>query len=479
MTQQPIRRSSWFLPGFAQFTGLWRTLTEPPASITEPRLRQQSRLISILCLSGLTGGLLGFTISHYGLMPDRSLLENPTIGISLTCDALVLTAYFLGRRARTLGFAPILLVAVVVGGTLASIIKDPSDYNTLVIYIVVAQVFASLLLSPIGTRVTLVATFMGLALLPLAAPRISVLSTLHVLGTIFVVSIMIAIGVTVRRRDQRTIEQQALQLSEAKAQAESANKLKSVFLGMISHELRTPLNNIMGYSDQMLMGLTGELSAGALEAAERIHRNSQNLHRMINDLLMLSRLDSGSLAIIQRPFVLADLLAEVDRTFREMAEGKGLTFSTTIDSSLPAVTTGDHQRIEQIVFNLVSNAIKFTDRGEVGVRLRRISSGEWSAQVRDTGIGIPADAASQIFDRFYQLDSTSRRSYGGAGLGLAIARELAILMGGSITVESALGAGSTFTMTLPLTMDESAIQTGEATPATQSTHTGERHGRSV
>lgn len=239
-------------------------------------------------------------------------------------------------------------------------------------------------------------------------------------------------------------------LAEARDEALAASQFKSRLLANVSHDLRTPLNGILGYTDMLKEGVYGSLTDQQNAANERILANAQRLLDLVNQLLGQAQIESGRVELHYQPFDPARLLDETDVTTRYQAEKKGLTLITEIAPELPNPLTGDPQYIQQILSNLVSNAIKFTDEGTVGVRL--YPDGEnWIIEVADTGPGIPPEAQSHIFEPFWQVDSTTTRTKGGIGLGLSIVRQLTALMGGTVRLVSEIGQGSTFTISLPLT----------------------------
>jgi len=204
----------------------------------------------------------------------------------------------------------------------------------------------------------------------------------------------------------------------------------------------------------MQMGLAGEIPPQAARAVDRIHYNSERLLRLIDDILDISKIEAGRVELVRRPFDLETFMANIENTIRRQAEAKNLTLTVSVDSNLPREIVGDKQRLEQIVLNLASNAVKFTEQGSVTISTRRSGEDEWEIVVEDTGIGSPPHAQEIIFEKFRQVDGTSRRAYGGTGLGLAITRELAMLMDGNVRVKSKPGEGSTFTVTLPLLTPE-------------------------
>jgi signal transduction histidine kinase len=246
----------------------------------------------------------------------------------------------------------------------------------------------------------------------------------------------------------RNIDQEKraeIALAKARDDAEAANRAKSLFLATMSHEIRTPLNGVLGMAQAMAMD---ELTAVQRERLGVVHASGEALLAILNDVLDLAKIEAGKLDLEDIEFDLDDVARGAHQAFTGQASKKGLAFALDIESA-QGLYRGDPTRLRQILYNLVSNALKFTDRGEIGVTAR------WQDQalilaVTDTGVGIPADRLQALFGRFDQADASTTRRFGGSGLGLAICRELAEMMGGSIEVESTLGFGSTFTVTLPL-----------------------------
>ncbi|MBW7910265.1 MAG: response regulator [Alphaproteobacteria bacterium] len=240
------------------------------------------------------------------------------------------------------------------------------------------------------------------------------------------------------------------QLKRAQEVAEAANIAKSDFLANMSHELRTPLNSIIGMT-HLLMGST--LPAPQRELVESVHKSSANLLEIVNDILDLSKIEAGEVTLESLGFDLSYVLDSVLMTLEQLAREKGLSLVGRYNPSALPYIVGDPLRVSRILMNLISNAVKYTEKGSVEVFAQATPTADGSVEicceVRDTGIGIPPEKQAQIFDKFVQADTSTTRRYGGTGLGLAITRELVELMGGTIGVESAMGSGSTFRFVIP------------------------------
>jgi signal transduction histidine kinase len=251
----------------------------------------------------------------------------------------------------------------------------------------------------------------------------------------------------------QVLEHRAIDLEVANAQVRESSRLKSEFLATMSHELRTPLNAIIGFSGILLEGMAGQLDVVARDMVDGIYVSSRQLLAMIDDILDLSRIEAGQLRLISTPIVMSTLVKQWMTQMNVLASQKGLRFQVNVDPHLPPVIFGDKDRLTQIVVNLLSNAFKFTEKGTVQLNLKARST-TWIIEVEDEGIGIPPHALQYIFEEFRQVDGSSRRSKGGTGLGLAIVRRLCRLMNGEVAVQSTLGQGSKFTVTLPLSSSE-------------------------
>lgn len=247
----------------------------------------------------------------------------------------------------------------------------------------------------------------------------------------------------------RALDDAAYDLVNANRQLDEASKQKSRFLARMSHDLRTPLAAIKLSNDLLLRGIYGSINEKQQRAVIRSVNSTQRLQALINDILDISKIEAGQLELIEGP-VAAVSLAESLQTFRQKAREKGICFKVNVSPGLPPYLKGDENRLGQILANLVENAIKFTDEGEIDIRMGEVDGAHWYISVRDTGRGIRESDLSLIFDEFRQSIHSSNDTVHGTGLGLAITRHLVNLMQGSIRVESELGKGSLFEVILPL-----------------------------
>ena len=249
-------------------------------------------------------------------------------------------------------------------------------------------------------------------------------------------------------------------LRAARREAEQANQAKSEFLANISHEIRTPLSAIVGFTEQLLKT---NLSKKQNEFAEIIEKSSEQLLALVNDLLILSKIEAGRIDFDENLFKPGDVIDFVYQSMKSGADEKGIKFKVTVDQHADIVVKGDEFRLNQILTNLVSNAIKFTEKGEIELKcMKREENGSeifYKFEVRDTGVGIPKEKVRIIFEQFRQADSAVTKKYGGTGLGLTISKRLVEMQKGNIDVESQVGKGTVFTVTLPFMKgDEDAYQ---------------------
>ena len=262
----------------------------------------------------------------------------------------------------------------------------------------------------------------------------------------------------------QALERQRDDLARAQTELQRASGYKSEFLANMSHELRTPLNSSLILAKLLADNPEGNLNSEQIKFAETIYSAGNDLLVLINDILDLSKIEAGKLDVRPEEIAIRRLSDELSDVFQPVAREKGISLGATVDADLPATMSTDATRLQQVLKNLLSNALKFTERGGVSLRIRRAGPelpGWIAFEVKDTGIGIQADQHDLIFEAFRQADGTTNRKYGGTGLGLSISRDLAGLLGGELTLESALGQGSTFTLVLP-----ERLGPGAAAPAT-------------
>lgn len=250
--------------------------------------------------------------------------------------------------------------------------------------------------------------------------------------------------VQVKTQAIRRLKQTRRELEKARVAAESANAAKSSFLANISHEIRTPMTAVLGFTEILFQEVKDPAARAHLRV---IQRNGEHLVMLINDLLDLSKIEAGALALSAQPTNFIEMIYELCKLLRVRIEDKKIEMHVEVDDDVPEWVLVDPLRVQQLLTNLIGNAIKFTHEGSVRVSVARLENDMLQVQVRDTGVGIAPERLEAIFDPFEQADASTTRQFGGTGLGLAISRRLARLMGGDLTVESELGKWSLFTLT--------------------------------
>jgi signal transduction histidine kinase len=238
------------------------------------------------------------------------------------------------------------------------------------------------------------------------------------------------------------------EIARKSRELEIASQHKSQFVASMSHELRTPLAAMLGYAELLKEGIYGALPDKSTPIVTRIQSNGKHLLGLINTVLDISKIEAGQFKLNLTEYALGDVIETVRVATESLAAGKKLALETSVSKDLPR-GLGDEQRLTQVLLNLVGNAIKFTDAGEVRITAAT-ANGHFALSVSDTGPGIPPEERGRIFEKFHQIDSSITKAKGGTGLGLAIAKQIVEMHGGRIWVESTLGQGSTFRMELPV-----------------------------
>jgi signal transduction histidine kinase len=378
----------------------------------------------------LAGKAFTNTLALIGLRTDRFALELG--GINVAMDAVVMTGAIWATGDTASPLVAIYTIEVTVLGLLTNLTCTVLiGAFALVLYIAMGLLVVSgtiprfqLPVEWSGRSATYLATAYAFTAFVIGAP------------TFYVA------GILRRLKDKkRRLEAQTVALIEA-------GKQKAQFMANITHELRTPLQGIMGLSDLVAKGIYGEANDRQRQAMSDLKASAKRLLTLIDDLLDLASHDAGKLEVRLAEVDVAELLAASAATTPWLLAGKQLAVAVDIEPALPTIYS-DRARLSQVVLNLLSNAIKFTpDGGSITVRGRRDGDGV-VVEVEDTGIGIPTGELDRVFDEFHQVDGSIAREYGGVGLGLALARRLVEMLGGTIAVRSELGRGSTFTVRLP------------------------------
>ena len=426
--------------------------------------REQSLRVAILVVILL--GLISFGLTIFTFHNELTLISVPSLHIVILAG-FVTAAVAVSRGQINFSSSTVVATSFIAAAGIIILRGSGASYDVLIVGIPLFMfiVIETALLMPSNT----IMPISGLAIL---LYLISVFSTSQALlelpgldlvqAAIAAVVVIAPEGIILYRlriefdsrldamRDSiKAAEIAQQQAEEARERAELSDKAKSQFLANMSHELRTPLNAIIGYDEAMIGGLAGEFTPQQAKLLGHIQYNSRRLLGLINDVLDLSKIASGSLQIFLAPMSPRNVVREAIESLRSLADEKGIYLNVEISEAVPEIVLGDFNKLQQILANLLSNAIKFTESGGVTVDVVAHDSAHWQFRVRDTGIGLPANAESYIFEPFQQVDGSEKRKYKGTGLGLAITKRLVDGLGGSVVVESSLGKGATFTVKLP------------------------------
>lgn len=331
-----------------------------------------------------------------------------------------------------------------------------ANHHLLIVYVSSGLIASAVVIAPTLLAALLISgfvtlgTFVSLLLShgPLLGALVLIYSSLILVATLHHHKLFISRLLNqVRLEEQGDLKALSDDLRSALHAAEAANVAKSQFLANMSHEIRTPLNGVLGMTQALWMD---ELTPAQWERVSIIKESGRSLLAVLNDVLDLSKIEAGHMELELIEFDLEEVVQGVCAAFTAIANKSGLSFGLSLHESLKGRWLGDSVRIRQILYNLVSNALKFTSEGQVQVALDLTPEGALRMCVVDTGIGMPAQKIPELFSAFYQTDSSNTRKFGGTGLGLAICRQLSELMGGSISAESVEGEGSRFSVILPL-----------------------------
>ncbi|MCA9901965.1 MAG: response regulator, partial [Anaerolineales bacterium] len=278
------------------------------------------------------------------------------------------------------------------------------------------------------------------------------------------------------KRQKHVMEAANIDLQTAREEVERkaadlamASKYKSEFLANMSHELRTPLNSLLLLAHMLKENKSGNLTEEQTESAGIIYNSGQDLLSLINEILDLAKIEAGRMDIQVEPVTVSEVTQNLQTVFGHLCEQKGLALVTEVDTAVPATFQTDRKRLEQILKNLLANAIKFTEKGQITVAIRPSTNQQIAIAVSDTGIGIAPEDQARVFEAFQQVEGGTTRKFGGTGLGLSISRELAALLGGSIQLASVPGQGSTFTLTLPLNAPTQKVEPAPLPPSLPAT----------
>lgn len=452
-------------PGLAKKPLLRRFLT-PRAVSRDEAFRERILRAAILVQVVVVALSMAFTLIAFS--PTWGVVSFPTLHL-YALVGYAISIYVLGR-GQLLASAWIMIFTALIASMLLlalghSTPEGQAVFSGLPAFLVLPVLAALVLPQRAVLPVSLIAA-MGYALADasvlLTHPENAAVSQnlIQKIGTAFIALAVLGLLLRLLRvefDDRFTALSKAIQDAEAareqaerdRQRAEAADQSKSQFLANMSHEVRTPLNAIIGYNDAMLLGYVGKFEPKQTELLQNIQNNSRRLLNLINDILDLSKIESGSMQVYVAPMSPRKVISETVESLGALADRKQIGLTVTYEGNVPELVMSDAGKLQQIVTNLVSNAIKFTEKGSVDVIVAPAPNESWRITVRDTGIGMPKDATEYIFDPFQQVDGSTTRRHQGTGLGLAITRRLVEKLEGKIEVETELGKGSTFSVILP------------------------------
>lgn len=427
----------------------------------------QERAIRVMVAVLMVGTLLSL-FSTLTVYRDRPEFGSYMAAISLVLGLLWLAGYFVhNRRVRAAGL--LLVITLLLGAISVTMIDTYAGVLVAPTYMIVlmlaAVVLARFFIAPLAF--ISIVSYMVIAFYQEGTEPITMLDGTLVdafgmsVNTGFFLVVEAMLLIVLRGEFDRRLGMMSESISQAEAAREEADRaaeIKSQFLASMSHELRTPMNAIIGYVDLMLTGMLGDFSDKQKSTLGHIKLNAQRLLEMINDTLDMSRIEAGRVSLNISQIVPREVVTNTVESMASLIQKKGLALHMIINEDTPNQAVGDVNKLQQVIINLVGNAIKFTSTGSVTVKVGEARPEWWYVEVIDTGIGIPRDAQENIFDKFYQVDSSNSRSFEGTGLGLAITKRLVEYMNGIISVNSIPGEGSTFRIEFPTQIQEATAE---------------------
>lgn len=451
---------------------IWTILTQPADSLSQDE-QSKAQMLSAVMLVFFPLGLVAAFIGPILTLINRDVPNDPVPTQAIFGLAGILVAYAISRT-KHYSWGAWLTVLIPIAAILYPILSTgvvPSI--TGLFYLTLAVVLSGLLLSSRDTLIIGVALCVVILMLPEvegATNENQAAFTLMLITTVltglvgrnreYYVRLLEQSEANLRDLNQnleQQVEARTKDLKQARDKAlvaqrvaQENSRLKSEFLSMMSHELRTPMNAIEGFTGILLNRMARvEINDKAERYITKIQSNSRRLLGLINDFLDLSRIESGRLELAHSPMSPSKMADQWRDNISSLADNKDLDFEISVDPTLPEMIYGDEEALSKIAINLIGNAIKFTEEGSVSVKLEKRDE-QLALEVTDTGIGIPPHSREFIFEEFRQVDMSSKRKHGGTGLGLSIVSKLAREMGGSVSLDSELGVGSTFTVLLPI-----------------------------
>ncbi len=421
----------------------------------------------IVLLHAMSLALLGMAgvWSVIDLLLFRTLRPLVVFGVLIVLRTVVLS---LLRKGKAKMLSVVLVILLWLGFTSLSLTSGGVHSPHFISYIIVILIAGLLLGGRAALWVTALSALSGLGMFHLAyldlLPQPVVVLTSF--GSWGILSVNFALGALLifltlhsmnqalahARESEQALAQQIVQNQQLAQETLEASEFKSRLISRMSHELRTPLAAIYGLTEMLHYAVYGQLTPPQREATEKILRHAHRLEDLVADMLAQVECDLARLGVQMVEFSPLSLVQGALTTFEPLARNKGLEMRVEVADAFPDTVRGDADKIVQVLNSLLSNAVKFTEQGDIVVRLHQPDADCWALSVSDTGIGIPEQARDYIFEPFRQLDESPTRQHGGIGLGLALVQQLATLMGATVTVESEVGVGSTFTVTFPMAL---------------------------